>query len=196
MSTEQPTIEPLEEGPSRLGGALLPGQARLRRLSVEAVLLLVLAVGGGLLMWGGTFASNMVHDQLSDQKISFPPKGSPGLDPATFPGLQQYGGQAVDNGPKAKAYANEFIGEHLKEAAGGKTYSEVSNLSRANPNDAKLSGQVETLFRGETLRGLLLYAWGWSVVGRIATIVAFAAFAGALVVLIALIYGLARPQHT
>jgi len=69
----------------------------------------------------------------------------------------------------------------------------VSTASRANPNDTKLSAQVQTLFRGETLRGLLLYAWGWSVIGRIAFFVAIAAFAGAVVVLIAMVYGFARP---
>jgi hypothetical protein len=170
-------------------------RAKTRRAVVEGVIVLVLLVGGGLLAWGGGFATNMVHDQLADQKISFPAKGSAGLDPKTYPGLQRYAGQAVDNGPKAKAYANEFIKVHLAETAGGKTYSQVSDASRANPTDTKLSGQVQTLFRGETLRGLLLYAWGWSVVGMIATLAAWAAFAGAAVVLAAFGYGLLRPQH-
>ena len=171
-------------------------RAQARRAIVEAVIVLVLAVGGGLLAWGGSFASDMVHDQLADQRITFPEKGSPGFDAATYPGLQQYAGQAVDNGPKAKAYANEYIKVHLQATAGGKTYSEVSSLSRANPTDTKLAAQVQTLFRGETLRGLLLYAWGWSVVGSIALLTAWAAFAGAAVVLMALIYGLVRPQHS
>jgi len=145
-------------------------------------------------MWGGHFATNMVHGQLADQKISFPAKGSPGFDAKEFPGLQRYAGQAVDNGPKAKAYANQYIGTHLKAVNNGKTYSETSTDSRANPNDAALKGKVDTLFKGETLRGLLLYAWGWSVVGSIATWTAVAAFFGALVVLAALIYGMARPS--
>ena len=169
--------------------------ARLRRTAVEAVLFLVLAVGGALLMWGGNFASNMVHNQLAEQKISFPAKGSPGLNPAEFPGLQRYAGQAVDNGPKAKAYADQFIAVHLNAVAGGKTYSQVSTLAQANPTDTKLAGQVNTLFKGETLRGLLLYAWGWSVVGMIALWAAFAAFAGAVIVLLAMGYSFVRPQH-
>src|SRR5439155_26223379 len=166
------------------------------RAIVEGVLFMVLAVGGGLLFWGGHFATNMVHDQLMDQKISFPAKGTPSLDPKEFPGLQRYAGQRVDSGPKAKAYANQFIAKHLETIAGGKTYSEVSTLAQANPTDAKLAAQAQTLFRGETLRGLLLYAWGWSVVGMIATIVAWVAVAGAAVVLLALVYGLAVPQHS
>jgi len=170
-------------------------KAHARRTAVELVLFLVLAIGGGLLLWGGTFANNMVHDQLSAQQIRFPAKGTAALDAKEFPGLQRYAGQLVDSGPKAKAYANEFIAKHLNAVAGGQTYSQVSALSQANPTDTKLAGQVQTLFRGETLRGLLLYAWGWSVVGHIASIVAYGAFAGAAIVLIALVLGLVWAEH-
>jgi len=166
-----------------------------RQAAVELVLFFVLAIGGGLLMWGGNFATNMVHDQLAAQKIAFPAKGSQGFDAKEFPGLQRYAGQAVDSGPKAKAYANQFIGTHLKAVNNGKTYSETSTESRANPTDAALKGKVDTLFKGETLRGLLLYAWGWSVVGSIATWTAVAAFLGAAIVLVALVYGMARPEE-
>jgi hypothetical protein len=156
---------------------------------IGSVLFLVLSVGSGLLLWGSNFAHNMVHDQLAEQKVSFPPKGSPALDPKEFPGLQQYAGQAVDNGPKAKAYANEYIDVHLKGVANGMTYSEASTAARANPDDAKLAAQVDTLFRGETLRGLLLYAWGWSVVASIAYYTGIAAMIGAIAVLFALALG-------
>jgi hypothetical protein len=156
---------------------------------IGTVLFLVLVVGGSLLLWGSNFADNMVHDQLSEQKIQFPPKGSPGLDPKEFPGLQKYAGQAVDNGPKAKAYANEFIKVHLKGVADGKTYSEVSAAALKDPKNAKLEAQTQTLFRGETLRGLLLYAWGWSVVGRIAYWVGLAALLGAISVFLGLLLG-------
>src|SRR3954451_18819779 len=81
-------------------------RGHVRRAAVEGILVLVLAVGGSLLMWGGTFSANMVHDQLRDQRITFPQQGSTGFDAKEFPGLQQYAGQLVDNGPKAKAYAN------------------------------------------------------------------------------------------
>jgi hypothetical protein len=149
----------------------------------------VLSVGSGLLMWGSSFAHNMVHTQLSEQQIAFPAKGSPALDPKEFPGLQRYAGQAVDSGPKAKAYANEFIKVHLKGIANGKTYSQASEASRADPKNVELQAQVQTLFRGETLRGLLLYAWGWSVVGMIAFWVGIGALLGAIAVLFGLIVG-------
>jgi hypothetical protein len=171
-------------------------RAQARRALVEAVIVVVLGVGAGLLAWGGTFATNMVHDQLADQRITFPEKGSPGFDAKEFPGLQQYAGQAVDNGPKAKAYANEYIKVHLAATNNGKTYAETSAESRANPNDAVLAAKVQTLFRGETLRGILLYAWGWSVVGSIALMASYALFAAAAVVLAALVYALVRPEHS
>ena len=161
---------------------------------IGSVLFLVLSVGSGLLLWGSGFASHMVHSQLTEQQIKFPPKG-PGLDPAEFPGLQQYAGQAVDNGPKAKAYADEFIKVHLKGVAGGQTYSQVSAASLKNPDDAKLAGQVQTLFRGETLRGLLLYAWGWSVVGMIAFWSGIAALLGAIAVLFGLVLGFVMHER-
>jgi len=162
---------------------------------IGSILFLVLSVGGGLLLWGSNFAGNMVHNQLTDQKISFPEKGSPGFDAKEFPGLQRYAGQAVDNGPKAKAYADQYIKEHLSQVADGKTYSEVSALSRANPKDDALAGQVQTLFRGETLRGLLLYAWGWSVVGMIAFWSGLAALLGAFGVLGALVLGFVMHER-
>jgi hypothetical protein len=156
---------------------------------IGSVLFMVLTVGGVLLLWGANFADNVVHSQLSQQKIAFPAKGSPALDPAQFPGLQRYAGQTVDNGPKAKAYADQFIKVHLKEIADGKTYSQVSAAALANPNDQKLAGQAQTLFRGETLRGLLLNVWGWATMGTIARDVGIASLLGALAVLIGLVLG-------
>lgn len=43
---------------------------------------------------------------------------------------------------------------------------------------------MATAFKGETLRGLLLYAWGWSVVSTIALYAAIAAAVGFLVMLL------------
>jgi hypothetical protein len=156
---------------------------------IGTILFAVLTAGGSLLLWGSHFANNMVHNQLSDQKISFPAKGSPALDPKEFPALQQYAGQAVDNGPKAKAYADHFIKVHLQGIGNGQTYSQVSAQSLANPKDQKLAAEANTLFKGETLRGLLLYAWGWSVVAEIAWWAGMGALFAALIVLIALVIG-------
>lgn len=161
---------------------------------IGSVLCLVLAVGGGLLLWGSNYANNIVHEQLSAQKITFPAAGSSGLDPKEFPGLQRYAGQTVDNGPKAKAYADQFIKKHLESVANGKTYSEVSNevqAAKANGGTAspELLSQQDTLFRGETLRGLLLNVWGWATMGAIAYWVGIAALIGAVFVFFGLLLG-------
>jgi hypothetical protein len=122
-------------------------------------------VAGVLALVGGGYANSVVHDQLAPQKISFPAKGKE--LPAN---LNQYAGQQVDTAGEAKAYANDFIGLHLKGIGGGKTYSQVSAAFLADPTNEKLAQQRQTLFMGETLRGLLLSAWGWGTIASIATI--------------------------
>lgn len=145
--------------------------------TITTIVLLAL----GCLAWrGGSFALNSVHKELASQKIYFPAKGTTALDPVEFPDLQQYAGQLVDNGPKAKAYADGFIGRHLEKIANGKTYAEVSTLSMADPTNKALAGQKTALFQGETLRGLLLgdgYAY-WTI-GQVAQYAGMVAFAAA-----------------
>jgi hypothetical protein len=150
-------------------------------------------VVGCFAWYGYTFATGQVHDELAAQKIYFPQAGSPGFDAAEYPTLQQYAGQLVDNGPKAKAYANDYIGHHLDKIAGGKTYAEVSALAKADPTNATLAAQKASLFQGETLRGMLLgdgYAY-WTF-GEIARIGSLASFAGAAIMALLVAMGLRR----
>jgi hypothetical protein len=149
---------------SSLAGRVLARATSLT--SVASIAAAGMIVIGAVALIGGNYDRQVVHDQLAPQKIFFPAKGSPAL----LPGVSQYAGQQVLNGAQAKAYANEFIGVHLSKIAGGKTYSEVSAASMADPKNATLIGQKASLFQGETLRGLLLNAWGWSLVGTIATL--------------------------
>jgi hypothetical protein len=160
----------------------LLGFVATRRV-VEVILMLILGVGSGLLFFGSSFGLNMVHSQLKAQDISFPAKGTTALNTAEFPGLQRYAGQSVDTGDKAKAYANQFIAVHLKAIDKGQTYSQVSAASIADPTNATLTADVATLFKGQTLRGLLLYAWGWSVVSTLALYAAIAALIGFVIML-------------
>jgi hypothetical protein len=125
-------------------------------------------VAGALAFIGGSYAKDVVHDQLVPQQIYFPEKGE--QLPAN---LNQYAGQQVDTPAEAKAYANDYIGLHLEGIAGGKSYAEVSAASMADPDNQELAGQKQSLFMGETLRGTLLSAWGWGTVGTIATIAGF-----------------------
>lgn len=150
----------------------------------------MLLVIGGLSLYAANFARTSVQDELTAQKIFFPPKGSPALDPAEFPGLQKYAGQQVDDGVKAKAYANEYIGVHLEKVAGGKTYSEVSALAMQDPTNTTLQTQKAVLFQGETLRGLLLGdGYSYWTFGVIALYASIAAFAGAALMLILVLLG-------
>lgn len=144
-------------------------------LTIAAIGLMVVGV---LTLWAHNFTSDMVRSELSAQKIYFPERGSPSLDPATYPDLQQYAGQIVDSPAKAKAYANGYIGRHLQTVAGGKVYAEVSAASTSDPTNVKLQQQKQTLFQGETLRGMLLTSgYGFGTVGELAGVAAIIAFA-------------------
>jgi hypothetical protein len=141
--------------------------ARLTSLTtVAAVAAAGMMIVGVLALAGGKYDKQVVHDQLAPQKIFFPAAGSPAL----LPGVKQYAGQQLLTGDQAKAYANKFINVHLSKIAGGKTYSQVSALAIADPTNATLAAEKATLFQGETLRGLLLGAWGWTMIGSIATL--------------------------
>jgi hypothetical protein len=145
-------------------------------LALSAVLL----IAGTLLLWGHSFVNNQVHTQLAAQQIFFPAAGSESLsDPQVGPYLNKYAGQQLVNGAQAQAYADHFIAVHVHEIAGGQTYAQLSAKAQANPSDTKLAGQVQTIFRGETLRGLLLNAYAFWKMGQIALYAAITAFAGA-----------------
>jgi hypothetical protein len=147
-----------------------PRNALLAKLtgltSIASVAAAGILVVGIVALVGGSYAKNVVRDQLVPQKIFFPAAGSPEL----LPGVKQYAGQQLVNGSQAKAYANDFINVHLSKVAGGQTYAQVSAAAIAAPTNAKLAEEKATLFQGETLRSILLSAWGWSLVGTIATL--------------------------
>jgi hypothetical protein len=152
--------------------------------SAGVIVAVVLLSLGGLLMWGHVFVDNQVHNQLAAQKIFFPPEGSPAIQGPEFAAVRQYAGQQLVTGPQAEAYADHFIAVHLADVAGGKTYSQVSAESLANPDNATLKAQGDTLFRGTTLRGLLLNAYAFSTVSTIAFVTSIVSFAGAAVLLV------------
>jgi len=140
----------------------------------------VLVAAGALLTWAHVFVDHEVHSQLAAQKIYFPPKGSDALSgPEIGPYLNKYAGKQLVTGTQAKAYDDHFIAVHIKEIGGGQTYAQLSAKSLANPNDAALAQKVQTVFRGETLRGLLLDAYAFSTMGYIAFIASIVAFVGA-----------------
>jgi hypothetical protein len=162
------------------------------------VIAAILLVAGGLLLWGHNFVSDQVHTQLAAQKIYFPPAGSAPIKalPATdATAMTAYAGQQMTTGAQAQTYADHFIAVHLREIGGGKTYSQLATASLAQPKNAALAGQVQTVFRGETLRGLLLNAYGFWQMGQIMFIGAIAAFAAAGLMLILSVLGIAHLRR-
>jgi len=144
---------------------------------------IVLLAAGGLLLWGSAYVHNTVQSQLSEQQITFPPaaafahpKAGSEITPNMIPSVSQYAGQQLLTGQQAEAYADHFIAQHITDMAGGKTYSQLSAASMAQPNNTQLSGLVATVFKGETLRSMLLNAYGWWKVSQITYIISLAAF--------------------
>jgi hypothetical protein len=164
------------------------------------LLVAVLLTAGGLLTWANSFIGNQVHDQLAEQNITMPTSqtGLAQLPAADRAALQKYAGQQLTTGPQAKAYANHYIHVHLSEVAKGQTYSQVSGTYLAQCSDpAKattqacqtLASERQTLFMGDTLRGLLLYGYAFATIGTIAGYAAIAAYVGAALLVVLVGFG-------
>ena len=195
----------------------------VRRRTIDTVLIaagiivtIVLFAAGALLTWGSNFADDYVGDELSSQNIFFPDAAS--LEEEGRDDLLQYADEQVTTGAEAEAYAS-FIDGHLEGIADGATYADLSGpqsearAALAAAQDAgedeatitelqgtvdELTGQRDSLFRGETLRGLLLSTFAWSTIGRIAGIAATVAFIAAAAMTVLVILGVVhrlRPQH-
>jgi hypothetical protein len=164
---------------------------RWRVFVLQVGLIGILAFVSGFAFWASSFATGQVHDNLAAQQIFFPAANSPAitsLPAADAAAMSVYAGQQMTTGAQAQTYADHFIGVHLKEIAGGQTYSQVSAAAQADPTNTKLAGQVQTLFRGETLRGLLLNSYGWSQIGQYAAYAAIGLAIAAGAVLLAFLY--------
>jgi hypothetical protein len=181
-------------------------------IAFGAVLTVALVVAGGLLTWGSNFSADYVDDELSSQNIAFPPAAA--LEEEGRTDLLKYAGAVVNTGPEAEAYAS-FIDGHLQGIADGATYADLgtpereanaavdaakadgaseAEIAKLEGEAAAITGQRNTLFKGETLRGLLLSAFAWSTVGQIAGYAAIATFLAAGVMLILVVLGL-RHHH-
>lgn len=182
---------------------------RWRIVTLQAIMVVVLAAASGFALYIGNFTTNQIHEELVGQQISFPTTTALAADPRSseYPqDFKQYAGQALDTGDKARAYANGYLGVHLNETAGGLTYSTIGGkISELNGYIAKtpttdpnyknlqnevaiLQGQRTTLFQGETLRSMLLNAYGWWTIGTYTTYAGYGLMLAALVVLGALMF--------
>jgi hypothetical protein len=194
-------------------------EIHLHRRTVDKVLIaigtliaVVFAVAGGLLMWGSNFAEDYVDDELSSQNVVFPSADE--LREEGRDDLAGYGGETVNTGDEAEAYAG-FIAGHMEGIADGQTYSQIDDRGAAeavvaaeeagaSPEEIaelqatadELRTQRDSLFRGETLRGLLLTSYAWATVGEIAGIAAWAAFAAAVVMAGLVIAGVVHMRRS
>jgi hypothetical protein len=152
--------------------------------SAGIVVAIVLVVLGGLAVYGGNFGRNSVQDRLTPERVAFPPYGAMTAEEKASVG--QFAGQTVDTGPEAQAFAT-FIAGHLTFVNDGKTYSETSAAARADGLDPKtaadLQAKADTLFKGETLRSIMLNAYGWWTVATIAL------YAGWLMIVAGIVLG-------
>lgn len=177
---------------------------KIERSTVDRVVSwagLIIAAGliflGGALLWAHNFIHSQVHEQLSAQKITFPEEDSAAfkaLSEVDQKAIRPFAGQALTTGAGAETFANHYIAAHLKGIGGGLTYSELSNVARANPEDEAASAKVDQVFKGETLRGVLLNAYAFDTMAVIARIIAYGAFvvAGIMTLLAVLGFGHAK----
>ena len=169
-----------------------------------AVLLLIFA---GLLNFGAGFANDSVQTQLANQNIAFPAEAA--LPSATKDQLAKWAGKQVTTGEMARDYSDLFILEHMNAAATavlGKpaTYSEVSAAYMTAQRDGvttpeqlqKIADLKETLFQGNTLRGMLLEAFAFGTMGVIAGYAAIAALAGGVLFLLLALAGFRNIRRT
>jgi len=167
----------------------------------------LLLIFGGMLNFGAAFANDSVQSQLENQNIAFPIEA--GLPSETKDQLLKWAGKQVTTGKMARDYSDLYIWEHMKASATavmGKpaTYSEVSaeymSAVRGGSQDAertaKLSELRDTLFMGNTLRGMLLEAYAFGTLGVIAGYAAIACFVGGILFLLLGIAGLMHIRRT
>jgi len=162
----------------------------------------VLLAAGGLLLWGSAYIHNTVQGQLAAQQITFPPasafahaKAGTEITPSMIPSVSQYAGQQLLTGQQAEAYADHFIAVHIAEMGGGKTYSQLSTESLAQPGNTALANTVNTVFKGETLRSMLLNAYGWWKVSQITYVISLALFGLGTLSFLAGVLGFARIRR-
>jgi hypothetical protein len=167
----------------------------------------LLFIFAGLLNFGANFANDSVQSQLSNQNIAFP--AAEAMPSETKDQLAKWAGMQVITGEMARDYSDLYIWEHMKGSAiavMGKpaTYSEVSGaymgLVRGGSTDVEKIKQYgdlrESLFMGNTLRGMLLQAYAFGTLGVIAGYAAIASLIGGIIFLLLGIAGLMHIRRT
>lgn len=166
-------------------------------------LAVVLLVAGGLLTWANTFIGDQVHDQLVMQDITMPTaEATADLPKADAEALAPFAGSRLDTGPEARAFADHYILVHMNASSDGQTYEEVSGQfiqlsdeEKASPEGQALGQLRQSLFMGNTLRGLLLYGYAFATMGTIAGIAAIVSFAAAALLFVLFGFGIVHARR-
>lgn len=176
--------------------------------AVGAVLTVFLFVVAGLAQWGASFAQDSVSQQLKAQEITLPESTGNAKESADVTAFfKAHGNKLMSTGKEAQMYADHYIGFHMSNMP---KYAAASNASRAaagaaaaNPSDKALAADaaaksaiVETVFKGNMLRGTLLTAYAFGTLGMVAGYAALAALVGALIMLVLTLAGLAHIRRT
>ena len=189
---------------------------------IGLALAVVLVVAGGLMTWANVFIGNQVEEQFAAQDIVMPTQeaidgqvASGGISEEDAKVLEEFAGERLDNGPAARAYADHYILAHMNGQGAALndgepvTYEQASAIGRekmaAVSENAEASEEEvaeaqawmdlrESLFMGNTLRGLLLYGFAFATMGTIAGYAAIAAYVGAAIFLVLGLLGLAHSR--
>jgi len=180
-----------------------------------ALLAVLLLVAGFVLTSNASFANDYVADQLAQQKITFKTADTLTDEEKASACLVNYAGQQLTTGKQAECYANDFIGLHVQSVANGQTYAELGPPQAAlreqvtqaeasnDPALPQLQAQLDeinvqrdTLFKGETLRGLLLTSFGFSEFGTKAGQAATVAYIAAAILALLSVAGFVHAFRT
>jgi hypothetical protein len=160
------------------------------------VIAVVLVLMGAAAIYGGNFGRDNVKDRLTPEHIQFPPLEA--MTDEEKAEVGDFAGQQVVNGTQAEAFSR-YIQGHLVGINDGKTYSETSAAAREEGLDpdtaAELQGLADTLFKGETLRAILLNAYGWWTVATIALFAGFVMVAAGIALFILAIFGFRHAKR-
>lgn len=160
------------------------------------VLAVVLIVLGGAAVYGGNFGRQNVTDRLAPEKVSFAPLSAMSAEEKASVG--DFAGQQVTTGPQAEAFAR-YIAGHLEFVNDGKTYAETSAAARVEGLDpqvaADLQAKADVLFKGETLRSIMLNAYGWWTIATIALYAGYGMIAAGIVLFIFALLGFRHAKR-
>jgi hypothetical protein len=160
------------------------------------IVAVVLIVVGAMAIYGGRFGQQNVTDRLTPEQVYFPAYDA--MTDEEKAEVGEFAGQQVTDGVQAEGFAR-YINGHLAEVNEGQTYAQTSAAAR-DPNTppaeaADLAVKADVLFKGETLRSIMLNAYGWWTVSQIAIYAGWVMIAAGVVLLVLAILGFRHKRR-